>query len=164
MTNPDATIAAANERSRDEAKNVEAALRASYLERVFAGATLTDFTQEEQKYLDHAVLSRLRRAAYEATVAAMDTPDELHAWVDAMTNKFGATAIIHGHELGWLALLRVVRWGEEPAHWPATWEQGDFDRAREWLYENEHPAFLTYLIGPNRQHFTPKPGRRIAFA
>jgi hypothetical protein len=161
---PDAAIAAAREKSGDQARSLEAAIRAELLDHVLGGtAVLEDFSSEEQKYLDYAVLCRLRGAAYVRIVEAMATPDALVEWAAAMAAKYGPVCRIHAHELPWLPALRVVRWGEEPAHWPATWEAADLQRAANWL-AGDHPAFLTYLIGPDRTAITPRPGARFAIA
>lgn len=159
-TTPDQTIAAARAASADQGRSIEAAIRAQLLEHAIAGGVLGDFTLEEQKYLDYAVLCRLRRAAYETIVAAMDTPQALVDWAAAMTANLGPTCIVHAHELSWPAALRVVRWGEEPSAWPATWEEGDLQRAASWL-GGDHPSFTTYLIGPDRKPVTPRPGARF---
>lgn len=161
---PDAAIAAAREKSHDQARSLEAAIRAELLDHVLSGtAVLGDFSVEEQKYLDYAILCRLRTAAYVATVGAMVTPPALLDWAAAMTAKYGPVCRIHAHELPWLPALRVVRWGEEPAHWPATWEDADLARAASWL-AGDHPSFLTYLVGPDRTPITPRPGARFAIA
>lgn len=161
---PDAAIAAARARSGDHGRSEEAAIRAALLDHVLGGqATLEDFSPEEQKYLDYAVLCRLRASAYQRHVDAMETPPALVAWAAAMTETYGPVARIHAHEIGWLPALRVVRWGEEPAHWPATWEDGDLQRAARWL-AGDHPSSLTYLIGPDKTPITPRPAARFAVA
>lgn len=161
---PDAAIAAARAKSPDQARSLEAAIRAELLDHVLSGeAKLEDYSAEEQKYLDYAILSRLRVAAYTAIVAAMDTPDELQQWAAAMAAQYGPVCRVHAHELPWLPALRVVRWGEEPTHWPAAWEAADLQRAANWL-AGDHPAFLTYLMGPDRTPITPRPGARFAIA
>lgn len=159
---PDAAIAAAAAKSSDQARSLEAAIRAELLDHVLSGAAaLEDYSVEEQKYLDYAILCRLRAAAYVRIVGAMDTPEALQQWAAAMTAQYGPVCRIHAHELPWLPALRVVRWGEEPAHWPAAWEDNDLKRAADWL-AGDHPAFLTYLIGPDRTPITPRPGRKFA--
>lgn len=161
---PDAAIATAREKSADQARSLEGAIRAELLDHVLGGtAQLEDFTTEEQKYLDYAIVCRLRAAAYVRIVAGMVTPVALLEWAAAMTAKYGPVCRIHAHELPWLPALRVVRWGEEPAHWPTTWEDADLKRAADWL-AGDHPAFLTYLIGPDRTPVTPRPGARFAIA
>lgn len=174
---PDAAIAAAREKSVDQARSLEAAIRKQLLDHALGAtetdgvityapdaARLEDFSPEEQKYLDYAIVCRLRAAAYVRIVAAMVTPDALKEWAAAMAAKYGPVCRIHAHELPWLPALRVVRWGEEPAHWPATWEDADLQRAANWLAGDDHPAFLTYLIGPDRTAITPRPGKRFAIA
>jgi len=161
---PDAAIAAARAKSPDQARSLEATIRAELLDHVLSGkAKLEDYSAEEQKYLDYAILCRLRVAAYTGIVAAMDTPDELQQWAEAMAAQYGPVCRIHAHELPWLPALRVVRWGEEPAHWPAAWEDADQQRAATWL-AGDHPTFVTYLIGPSRTPITPRPGRMFQIA
>jgi hypothetical protein len=156
---PDAAIAEARAKSPDQGRSLEAAIRAELLDHVLAGdANLEDFTVEEQKYLDYAIVCKLRAAAYVRVVAAMAPAPELEAWAAAMTARYGPTCRIHAHELPWLPALRVVRWGEEPAHWPASWEDSDLKRAADWL-AGDHPTFMTYLIGAERTPITPRPGR-----
>lgn len=174
---PDAAIEAARAKSADQARSLEATIRAELLNHALGAtevdgvityapgsAKLEDFSAEEQKYLDYTILCRLRVDAYTRIVAAMDTPAELQQWAAAMAAQYGPVCRIHAHELPWLPALRVVRWGEEPAHWPATWEDADLQRAANWLAGDDHPAFLTYLVGPDRTPITPRPGRRFAIA
>jgi hypothetical protein len=91
----------------------------------------------------------------------METPAALVDWAKAMTEHYGPTVRIHAHELPWLPALRVVRWGEEPRHWPAQWEDADLQRASNWL-AGDHQTFLTYLVGAERTPITPRPGSRFA--
>ena len=162
MTTPYKAIAYARAKSADQGRSLEAAIRSQLLDHFLGGtATLEDFSDEEQKYLDYAVLCKLRTAAYVRIVEAMETPEALQAWAAAMTERYGPTCRIHAHELPWLPALRVVRWGEEPRHWPATWELSDIQRAANWM-AGDHPTFLTYLVGPARTAITPRPGARFA--
>lgn len=151
---PDAAIAAA--KSKDAAAAVRAHVETALLDRFLAGdATLETFTDEEQKYLPAAIVARLRRAAYLRIVAAMATPAALVAWAEAMTAKHGATVTVFGHQVPWLPALRLVRWGEEPRHWPSAWEDGDLVRAETWL-AGKHPKHTVYADGSS-----PNPGAVI---
>jgi hypothetical protein len=156
---PHTLIADARAKSADQGRSTEAAIRAALLDRFLTGTSvLEDYTAEEQTYLDYAILCKLRAAAYVRVVDDMVTPLALVSWAEAMTAQYGPTCRIHAHELSWLPTLRVVRWGEEPAHWPADWDDADLKRAADWL-AGDHPTFLTYLIGAERTPITPRPGR-----
>lgn len=153
---PDTAIAAAHAQSPDEGRAMQAAISASLLDHIFSGrALLEDFTDEEQKYLPADIVQRLRRAAYARVVEAMDADERIATWDAAMTARFGDGCNVFGHAVSWPVALRLVRWGEEPRHWPAAWDADDVARGQSWL-AGKHPRTVVYANGSS-----PNPGARI---
>ena len=143
----------------------EAEIRDALLTRALSGEPLRAFSDEEQKYLDPALLARLRRAAYLQWVDDHPAPDALYQWAEQMTAKYqsATVTVLERHRLPWVAALRVVRWGEEPRYWPA-WDDNDLRRAEQWLKKDAHPTGVTYHIATadGERAITPVPMRRIA--
>jgi hypothetical protein len=109
---------------------------------------LHECSPAEQTALPYAALCDLRRSAYAEAVAAMTVPDEIKNFAAAMTAKSGATIQVWRARLPWIEALMVVRYGEEPKHWPAAFDAADIKRALLWLagdtpaavvWANQHP-------------------------
>lgn len=137
---------------------VEADLRQALLTRALEADGSLGFTDEELAYLPREIVVRLWRKTYAALVAAMPASAEIDAWAAAMTARYGDGCRVHGHPVSWPAALRIVRWGEEPRHWPAAWDAADLARAQSWL-AGAHPAFVVYQDGSS-----PNPGARVRVA
>lgn len=113
---------------------------------------LEDLTHDEQQELPRADLLRLRAQAYTRRVAAMTVPDDLSTWAGKMAKRYGPTVRVWEQELPWIEALLVVRYGEEPAHWPEAFTADDLNRATAWMKGRVHggmkgttPKGVTYL-------------------
>jgi len=115
------------------------------MSRLFARAKhLEDLTLEEQNTLPYSELATLRKDAYRRRMARIKMPDVIQAWAERMGKRFGPRVYMHrireinGVQLDpelfvfdWPTALMILRWGQEPAHWPAQFTQDDLGRAIE---------------------------------
>ncbi|MCR4300970.1 MAG: hypothetical protein NUV51_05110, partial [Sulfuricaulis sp.] len=109
---------------------------------------LHEHTPAEQVALPYPALCELRKAAYSDAIGAMTVPDEIKNFALVMTERAGATIQVWRVRLPWLEALMVVRYGEEPGHWPEAFSAEDIQRALRWMagdtpasvvWANQHP-------------------------
>lgn len=117
---------------------------------------LADFSAEQQAAMPYPSLCALRRAAYTAHVAAMAVDPRIQAWASRMVDGHGPRVAVwfngfdgvrtdHASALGWIEALLVVRYGEEPKHWPAEFTEQDIRRAEGWEAGTDRPAGVRYV-------------------
>ena len=97
---------------------------------------LADYSAEEQNdrdVLTYPQLLALRREAYLERANAMSEADRtvLAEFGVEMAKLYGPAAKLHHNALPWSVALLVLRYGEEPAHWPAALSDGDRQRMQD---------------------------------
>lgn len=108
--------------------------------------TRSELSEEEWLLLPRELKAKVWRPEYDAHVAGMTVPPELTAWAQAMTIVHGSpdVAVLWHPPMPWLHALLVVRYGEEPAHWPTAFTAEDALRAQKWLTGESVPQYVQF--------------------
>lgn len=77
-------------------------------------------------------LMDLRREAYERKIQSINIPAIVRLWATRQEGRFGPIVKVHHNFMPWLAAFMVVRYGEEPAHWPNQLTAEDEQRVNTW--------------------------------
>lgn len=119
---------------------------------------LAEYSHQDQCALPYNDLLALRREAYAEHMAGMTIPAEIEAWArkmefhavnlnayeewcerkeimpdDAEKAEWCKTLGIWWQRLPLVTAFMVIRWGEEPEHWPAEFTAADIQRAANWF-------------------------------
>jgi hypothetical protein len=100
-------------------------------------------------------VQQLRRAAFREHVAALSEPTRddgftLSQWVGQMTAKYGAAVKVHHNVLPWDVALFVIRYGENPEHWPTALSDADVARAGHYLERQSELGSGVVVLGDRR--------------
>lgn len=106
----------------------------------------SDLKQRPATEATYPEICRLRAAAFQEHVAAMEIPQDLKEWAALMQARYGESVQVH-HVVypSWLIALMVVRYGEAIEFWPEAFSKDDIFRARRWEWEGRVPNGVKYI-------------------
>jgi len=119
---------------------------------------LAEYSHEEQCDMPYADLLALRLEAYAEHMSGMTIPTQVDEWArkmefhavnlgqyedwcekreimpsDSEKSEWCKTLGVWAQRLPLVTAFMVIRWGEEPDHWPAQFTEADIQRAAQWF-------------------------------
>ena len=93
-----------------------------------------------------AAITEDRAQRWKEVMKDVGVSAEMEKWAQSMSIMHGPRVMVWRNELDWLTALMVGRYGEAEYHWPDAFGDDDLHRANQWLYKNNAPSGVTYII------------------
>ena len=93
-----------------------------------------------------AAICEDRKARWKELMEDVEVSAEMEKWAGAMSIMHGPRVKVWANELDWLTAFMVGRYGEAEYNWPDAFGDDDLHHANQWLYKNEAPNGVTYIV------------------